>query len=140
VSSNSRLTVALHALVLLDDPDAEWVSSERIAGSIATNPVVVRRILARLVAAGLVEASKGAAGGYRLARPAARITAWDAYQALREDGPFGLHAGTPNARCPVGRNIGRQLRALYGEAEASMKDSLDGVSIRSLRRSVVVEG
>lgn len=137
MSTNSRLSVAIHALVLLDDPQEERMTSEYIAGSVSTNPVVIRRLLAQLMNADLVVATKGAGGGYRLARPADRITLWDIYQALRDDGPFGLHRRPPNARCPVGRNIERHLSRLYDDAEDSMKTVLGATNLRALRRRVV---
>lgn len=55
MGSNSRYTVAVHTLLLLKDPGGEWVTSDWIAGSVNTNPVVIRRILRGLQAAGLVE-------------------------------------------------------------------------------------
>lgn len=76
MGSNSRYTVAVHTLLFLKDPGGEWVTSDWIAGSVNTNPVVTRRILRGLQAAGLVEGQKGARGGYRLRRPAGEITMW----------------------------------------------------------------
>src|SRR5262245_33502759 len=124
MGANSRYTVAVHSLLLLQDPGGEWVTSEWIASSANTNPVVIRRLLQRLQAAGLVDGQKGAKGGYRLRRPAAEVTLWEVYEAMREDGPFGLHPSTPNPRCPVGGNIQEHLKDVYEETEASMRKVL----------------
>lgn len=43
MGSNSRYTVAVHTLLLLKDPGDEWVTSDWIADSVNTNPVVIRR-------------------------------------------------------------------------------------------------
>jgi Rrf2 family protein len=137
VSSNSRYSVALHALLLLTDAGDDWVTSEWIAGSVKTNPVVIRRILARLMEAGLVLGAKGAGGGYRLARPAKRITLWDVYLALRETGPFGLHANPPNPHCPIGACIEKELGRIYDEAEGAMAGVLGSRSLHGLRRTVM---
>jgi Rrf2 family protein len=133
---NSRYTVAVHILLMLDDPDGSWVTSEHIAGSVNTNPVVIRRLLAQLQAVGLVAGQKGAHGGYRLARPSQKITMWEVYAAMREDGPFGLHASAPNARCPIGGRIQKHLRGLYDATEASMQRVLDKTTLGSLRKQI----
>jgi len=138
VSSNSRYTVAIHALLLLEGPEGGWVTSGWIAGSVNTNPVVIRRVLRVLQAEGLVEAQKGARGGYRLARPGRAISLWDVYGALREDGPFGLHPSAPNPRCPIGSRIQGRLREVYGETEASMRRVLCRTTLDGLRRQLAV--
>jgi Rrf2 family protein len=137
MATSSRLSVAVHALVMLDDQASDPITSGEIAGSVNTNPVVIRRVLARLVQAGLVAGGTGAAGGYRLARPASQITLWDVYQAMREQGPFALHPRAPNARCPVGKQIVPHLIEVYGAAEAAMKGVLGHATVRSLRQKMI---
>ncbi len=136
MGSNSRYTVAVHTLLLLEDPGGAWVTSDWIAGSVNTNPVAIRRILRGLQAAGLVEGQKGARGGYRLRRPSGEITMWEVYEAMREDGPFGLHASIPNPRCPIGGRIQKHLRGIYDATEASMQRVLDRTTVGALRRRV----
>jgi DNA-binding IscR family transcriptional regulator len=58
VSANNRLTLAVHALVwvlLHSQVSDNLATSEQVADSVNTNPVVIRRILGQLKAAGLVE-------------------------------------------------------------------------------------
>ena len=79
---NSKLSLALHALGhMVSEPDRARTSAE-IAEHNATNPVVVRRVLGPLRAAGLLTSEKGHQGGWRLARPAEEITLADVYLAL----------------------------------------------------------
>src|SRR5438105_13322651 len=74
---NSRLTVAVHLLALLawvgERYPGTLVTSESAAESANTNPVVVRRILGRLRAAGLVTSHPGPTGGWSLARAPEQI-------------------------------------------------------------------
>lgn len=134
--SSSRYTVAVHTLLLLEDPDGGWVTSDWIAGSVNTNPVVIRRILSDLSDAGLVDASKGAHGGYRLRRASRTITLWDVYEVMRDEGPFAMHASTPNPRCPIGGRIQEHLGEIYDAAETSMKQVLGRTSIAALRQRI----
>lgn len=133
MAANSRFTVAVHSLALLADSEAEPVRSEWIAGSVGTNPVVIRRTLARLESVGLVTGQKGPRGGYRLGRPANAITLGDVYRATRDDGPLALHASKPNPMCPVGRCIGSTLEAVYAEAEGALEARLDATSLEELK-------
>ena len=133
---NSRYAIAVHAVLLLENPSGEWVSSDWIAGSVNTNPVVIRRILGILTASGLVEAARGAKGGYRLLRPAGRITLWEVYLAMREEGPFGLPATAPNPQCPIGKHIQGQLSHIYTEAENAMRSVLQAITVAELRARI----
>jgi Rrf2 family protein len=118
--SSSRFAIAVHALSLLALRDPEPVTSEYVAGSIKTNPVVVRRLLGRLRRAGLVRIQAGARGGARLARAARQIKLAEVYRAVEEGQILALHPHPPNPQCPVGRCISGVLGNLFGEAESAM--------------------
>ena len=89
---SSRFAVAVHILTLLETGRGEPLTSEYMAGSVNTNPSVVRRILTLLARAGLTRARMGAGGGTVLARPAGEITLRDVYRAVEcEERLFSLH-------------------------------------------------
>ena len=89
---SSRFSVAVHVLSLLALPEQDGVllTSERMAGSVNTNPVVIRRILGQLKKAGLVEV-RPASGGTFLTRQPAAITLLEVYRAVEV--VQGDHAG-----------------------------------------------
>jgi len=141
MSANSRLTVATHALTwmaLVCPQRADGiVTSEQIARSVNTNPVVVRRLLSRLKAAGLIESRRGQGAGWTLSRPPESITLRDVYHAVEDEPMFALHPSTPNQECPVGRGIPPVLRAAYERAEHAMTAALAEVTIAQVLRETV---
>lgn len=74
--------VALQALVILAE-SGEPCSSQSMAENLSAHAVFLRRVLAQLVRANLIQAREGRDGGYRLARPAECITLADIYQAVK---------------------------------------------------------
>jgi len=127
--------VAIHILSFLTRAERKRrdpVTSEEIAGSVNTNPVVIRRILGRLRDAGLVDSHRGANAGWTLARPARRLTLLDVYLALDEGPVFGLHASTPNQACPIGRGLPPALRKVYAAVEANLRRDLARTTVEQV--------
>ncbi len=58
------------------------VSVAAVAEAEGISPEYAARLMGPLRRAGLVTSTRGAAGGYRLGRPAGEISVWDALQAL----------------------------------------------------------
>ena len=108
------------------------MTSEFIAGSVNTNPVVVRRILSMLSRAGLVDTQEGAGGGGQLAKPAADIDLRAVYAAVEADPLFALHRRDPNPLCPVGGTIQAALSPTLGAAEGAMLGSLAKTTVADL--------
>jgi Rrf2 family protein len=133
---NSRFAVAVHILTLLEQQQGEPVTSEYIAGSVNTNPSLVRRLLGMLSKSGLTTAQLGTGGGALLARPAARITLLDVYRAVDEGELFALHRERPNPACPVGRNIQTALEIHIHSASQALEDELRQVTIADMLTDV----
>lgn len=136
MSASSRFAVAVHALTLMASRGDEPLKSERIAASVNTNAVVIRRILCALSGAGLVTTQTGSSGGSKLARPAAEITLLDVRRALEEGGAFALHRRTPDRRCMIGMNIERALEDVLGEVALAVEGVLAGVTIADVLRKI----
>ncbi|MEJ3659283.1 Rrf2 family transcriptional regulator [Actinomycetes bacterium KLBMP 9759] len=135
MSANSQFTVAVHALCWIELAARRGespITSERIAESLAGHPVLVRRVLAPLREAGLVTAGRGPGSGWRLGRPAERITLREVHAALAPGGPFALHAHDPKPDCPVGHGIRPALTEVYADLEAVMARELDRHTIAGL--------
>jgi Rrf2 family protein len=127
MSANSRMTVAVHILsylVLASRRHSNLVTSEQIAKSVRTNPVVIRRLLGELRKGGLVRSQRGAKAGWSLARSPKAITLLDVYNAVHDDPLFALHASPPNRQCPIGRGLPSTLRKVYGSLEEELRRQL----------------
>src|SRR5262249_59903685 len=96
MQTSSRFAVAVHILALMAAAEDEPIKSDQMAGSVNTNPVVIRRILCSLSRAELVISQTGAAGGSKLAREAGQISPLAGYPAGEEGGGFSLRRHTPN--------------------------------------------
>ena len=72
----------LRCLLELARHDAQPRTIQQIADAEGLSPDYAAKLLRELRRGGLVESTRGAAGGYRLARGAGAITAWDAVAAL----------------------------------------------------------
>lgn len=94
------------ALALLNKFDSKKLpNSDLLAGSISTNPVVVRRLLSLLKKAGLVASTRGKNGGVQLAKNPADITLKDIYLALQMEDSVKPHNKPPQKECPVSCSI-----------------------------------
>ena len=124
---SSRFTIALHIFTCVETfKDDYKVTSDFLASSINTNPVIIRKILSQLKNAGLITVARGT-GGIAPTRPISEITFYDVYQAIEpvENGDLFHFHEAPNPDCPVGRNIHSllddKLKAIQDAMEAEMK-------------------
>jgi Rrf2 family protein len=139
VSLSSRSAAAIHALTLLARWDNSLTSAE-IADSLASNPVLVRRILGSLRDAGLVWSTEGRGGGWTLARTPQEITLYDVYTAVEKGPILTRHAHPPSGTCDVGRHMHALLDAEFREAEQALEERLGRTTIAHLVQQVLTKG
>lgn len=133
---SSRFSIAVHILSLI--AISKDCTGDFIAGSVNTNPVIIRRIMGMLKRAGLVEIRPGV-GGATLLKDRDQITLLDVYHAVEvtEDGQLFNFHDEPNPNCPVGRNIESALRAEMKEAQSAMEQRLAQVNLSQLAAQFV---
>lgn len=140
MAANSRLTIAVHALAwmaLARRRGQELLTSDQVAASVNTNPVIIRRSLGDLRRAGLVKVRHGAGAGWSLARAPEDITLLDVYDAVEQEPLFGMHRTEPNLECPVGRGIRPALGQVYGGVEQALRRELGRTSIADVLRETL---
>jgi Rrf2 family protein len=133
--SSSRFVVAIHALsVLARNTGKGPVCSSAIAGSVHTNPVVIRRLMCALERSSIVKSTAGRTGGFELARPAPAITLADVYSAVEDASVFRMHKIDPNAECPVAAQLKSVLSKPLKAAETAMTHALGLTSLDDVVR------
>lgn len=130
--NNSRYTIALHILTYLAMNFEGRNTSEYMAKSINTNPVVVRRILSTLRKAGYVSSQPGVGGGITLMVSPETVTLGDVYSHFEKSELFPMHTNPPMTQCPSGGTIQQVLQPVYDNARNAMCDVLSSTTIAQL--------
>ena len=99
------------------------------------NPVIVRKILGQLKAAGIVEVARGS-GGASLPKPLHEVSFLDIYNAVEciENGELFHFHENPNADCPVGKNIHAVLDDKLMQVQKAMEDALSSITMEDIIR------
>ena len=132
--------MAVHVLAVLAYKEGDRVTSAFLAGSVNTNPVIIRRLLLSLQRAKLVDTCKGAGAGSRLNRSPGRINLAEIYQAVEEAEPFATPPRKPNTTCPVGHCIRKELDRIFASARKAMERDLEKTSLADVINGVKASG
>lgn len=140
MSANSRLSLAVHTLTLMARPKYlnEFTTSERIAYSVNTNPVILRGLLGMMEKKHLVSVQRGSNAGWKLARKPEEITLLDVYHAVKPDELFALHHTQPNRECIVGCGISSALGDVYQNVQSALDQELARTTIADMLRATLV--
>ncbi|RKQ20822.1 Rrf2 family transcriptional regulator [Bacillus subtilis] len=134
---STRFTIAVHMLSLLN-VRTDHLTSEQMADSVNTNPVIIRQISRLLKKAGLIDVKRGSGGAYLL-KDVDAITLYDIYKATEvvEEGALFHSHENPNPNCWVGANIHRVLELILLKAQDAMENILKETSVKELTELIV---
>ena len=136
---SSRFTMAIHMYACIDTFTDQKMTSDFMAASIGTNPVIVRKLLQQLKAAGLIEVSRGT-GGVTVTKPLNEITFLDIYKAVEctpDEELFHFHEN-PNQACLVGRNIHHVLDDKLAKVQEAMERELAAITLADVKRDIAL--
>lgn len=135
---NSDFIVALHALVFLEHK-GQTVSSELLAENICTNPSRVRRVLAKLKKAGLVQTKEGRQdGGYLVTGDMARTTLYAVGKALESEYvSVSWHSGDSEKDCRIASGMADVTDMLIGELNRSCEERLKNWTVADISRRLL---
>ena len=126
MAASCRFAFAIHVLAVLAYRQAQGSAcSDVLAGSVNTNPVVIRRLISQLRKAGLVKTRKGRCGGAALGLAPEAITLDVVYRAVEPRAFCGPSRPQPSLRCPVGAGITRVLDEVFASTQAALEAALE---------------
>lgn len=129
-----KCSVAVHCLIFIHEAKGiAKVTSNLLAESTGSNPVVIRNILSALKKAGLITVPRGT-GGAELCADPSQITLYQIYSALEPDGIssiIGIHP-CQKSPCPVAQNIRQVLKTPYQKIEDSIQQTMEGITLQSM--------
>ncbi|WKN29166.1 Rrf2 family transcriptional regulator [Apilactobacillus kunkeei] len=132
-----RLSDAVHILTYIGASEIveDDLSSRAIAGSINSNPSLVRRLMSSLKNAGLITSEPGRAA-VSLSKPTSKITLLDVYKAIEEPDLFHVDEET-NQQCPIGANIQSTLHKAYDEVQKQAEDEMSKITLKDIVNDVI---
>lgn len=117
IMHNTRFATLIHILTLLAKSPGQWLSSDWIASSILVHPAMVRKELGVLHRQGWIRSKKGKDGGSMLAVPPQGISLADIFKAVKNSNVLGRKNNCQGTKCPVGKDINRELDALFTQTD-----------------------
>lgn len=133
---NGEFCVAVHALVFLNHK-ASTQSSEALAENICTHPARVRKVMARLKKAGLVETREGSEGGYRFILDPAAVSLRQIGEAL--DTRYvsaAWRSGDSDMDCLIASGMADIMDEICGQLNGLCGERLAGITVRDIDRRI----
>ena len=129
---DSSFNLAVHALVCLSH-SGRSLSSEALAENICTNPTRVRRVLAGLKKAGMVETREGLDGGYRLTADPATLSLRQVAEAVNTRFvDCAWHSGDIDRDCAICSGMAGVMDALYRNMNEECAAYLSRITITDI--------
>ena len=136
VQFSFRMPVAVQILLCIAKFGGMFkTTSTFLASSVNVNPVIIRKTLGQLKAAGLVEVAAGV-GGAKLTKAPREITLQEVFQAVEEDEDLFHIQDNPNPQCPVGRNIHRVLGSRLSTVKDHMLSDFAQITLADLLEDI----
>lgn|SRR5690625_81136 len=134
MKANQNFGVAVHILIYLKLNEPNYITSQDLAESINTNPVVIRRILKQLAINNLVITKQGRFGS-KINSEINDITFYDVYNIFYEDNILNAKSN-PNPKCVIGSKINNILCKKLNSVQEKYLESLKMFSINDLIKEI----
>ena len=135
---STKFTIAIHLLSAVTYFEKDYkITSDFLASSIGSNPVIIRNIMSQLREAGIIDIKRGP-GGITVTRPLEEITFLDIYRAVETNSGealFNFHEN-PNPACPVGKNIHKSLDNTLNDIQGKFEAELQAHTVADVYDSI----
>ena len=128
----TQVEYSLRCLVYLAQCDDGPISVSRITRREKLSRDYVEQLLLKLRRAGLVKSTRGARGGYLLAKKPSEIRATDVFSAV-SDGPFDDPCARHEKSCHRSQEC-CGIAQMWADLESQIESCLDGWTIETLAR------
>ena len=136
---DSSFNLAVHALVCLSHSERS-LSSEVLAENICTNPTRVRRVMAGLKTAGMVETREGLDGGSRLTADPATLTLRQGAEAVKPRCvDCAWHSGDIDRDCAICSGMAGVMDALYRSMNEECAAYLSQITIADIETQLFTQ-
>lgn len=136
---STRFSDSIHILAFIEIYKGKIpLTSDHIAGSIETSPVVVRRLMSKLKKAGLLQTVHGSADP-KLAKLPKDISLYDVFLAVEGDHHLFTVDHKTNPQCIVGGNIQSTLSSYFQQAEVAAEARLATTSLQDVLDTILVK-
>lgn len=129
MATNTQFSIAVHLMLALGFIPEREATSARLAMSVNTSPSFVRRILAKLSKANLVDTTTGKSGFCSLAKKPEEISLLEIYNAVNAPPTFAIHDYPVQNQCRVSCNIEATMSKVLTKAQKSFEKSLENTSL-----------
>lgn len=134
---NGEFIVAVHALVYLRHRK-ECLSSRELAENICTNPVCVRRVMAKLEKAGLAEVRRGGSGGGYCASAERRVTLREIADALGvRFAETDWRSGSPEKNCCIASGMAGFMDDLFASMDEACRSRLETITTEDVEKELI---
>ena len=139
ITMDSSFNLAVHALVCLSH-SGRSLSSEALAENICTNPTRVRRVMAGLKKAGMVETREGLDGGYRLTEDPATLSLRQVAEAVNTRFvDCAWHSGDIDRDCVICSGMAGVMDALYRSMNEECAAYLSHITITDIETQLFTQ-
>lgn len=134
---DTRFSVSVHIIVSLAYRPDVLTNSDALAGVLKTNPTFVRKLVSKLVEAGIVQSFRGKGGGIKLAKSPKEISLKDIYVAAMDE---KVLVSTPkksaHKACKVSCSMSEILCEVVEGVESATKSYLSKTHVNDLLKKI----
>lgn len=134
---DTRFPVSVHIMLSLAYHQDEMMNSDQLAQVLKTNATFIRKLVSRLVEAGLVESFRGKGGGIKIAKEPKNISLKEIYLASLEEKPLLCIPKKPVTKaCQVSCSMNEILCDIVGGIETTTQQYLSKMTLQDLLKKV----
>lgn len=126
-----RFGLGLQALIVLATEE-DLRSSAELAARIQCEPTALRKVLAQLGDAGIVDVRQGRSGGYELTRSAEAITLFEVYSALHEEQPIWDRMLDTTGNHGFGQRVNESFQTIMSDINTQVTKVLGTYTVADL--------